>query len=95
MDMHYKIGSYAKVREAVDSITNRKVAIKILSRRKLKRLPAGESTVKKEVEVLSKLRHVNIVEHIDYFTIDDKEKMYPLLLLLIRDLAITEVIVII
>lgn len=72
-------GSYAKVREAVESTTNRKVAIKILARRKLKRLPAGESTVKKEVEVLSKLRHVNIVEHIDYFTIDEKEKIYIVL----------------
>lgn len=70
-------GSYAKVREAIDSITNRKVAIKILSKRKLKKMPGGESAVKKEVEVLSKLRHVNIVEHIDYFTIEEKEKMYP------------------
>lgn len=72
-------GSYAKVREAMDSITNRKVAIKILARRKLRRLPAGESAVKKEVEVLSKLRHVNIVEHIDYFAIEEKEKIYIVL----------------
>eukprot|EP00026_Physarum_polycephalum_P005025 Phypoly_transcript_05051.p1 GENE.Phypoly_transcript_05051~~Phypoly_transcript_05051.p1 ORF type:complete len:467 (+),score=67.39 Phypoly_transcript_05051:237-1637(+) len=72
-------GSYAKVREAVDSITNRKVAIKILTKRKLKKLPAGESAVKKEVEVLNKLRHVNIVEIIDYFTIEEKEKIYIVL----------------
>lgn len=53
------------------------MAIKILSKRKLRKLPAGESAVRKEVEVLSKLRHVNIVEHIDYFSIDEKQKMYP------------------
>ena len=63
----------------MDSITNRKVAIKILSKRKLKKLPAGESAVKKEVDVLSKLRHVNIVEHIDYFTLEEKGKMYLML----------------
>lgn len=73
------IGSYAKVREAVDSITQRRVAIKILSKRKLKKLPGGESSVKKEIDVLNKLRHCNVVELIDYFTIEEKEKMYPML----------------
>lgn len=72
-------GSYAKVKEAIDTSTNRKVAIKILTKRKLRKLPHGESAVKKEVEVLSKLRHVNIVEHIDYFTVEDKGKIYIVL----------------
>ncbi len=77
------VGSYAKVREAVDSITHRRVAIKIMKRRKLKRLPGGENSVTKEVEMLSKLRHVNIVELIDYFTVDENEKMYLLFYLFI------------
>lgn len=68
------------MREAVDSITNRRVAIKIMKKRKLKKLPGGDTGVKKEVDLMGKLRHVNIVELIDYFTVEEKEKMYPIVL---------------
>jgi serine/threonine-protein kinase 11 len=72
-------GSYAKVRAAVDSNTQRKVAIKILKKRHLKKIPGGESSVKKEITILKRLHHRNIVELIEYFTIDEKEKMYIVL----------------
>lgn len=42
-------------------------------------MPQGEHGVRKEVDVLSRLHHVNIVEHIDYFSIDEKEKIYIVL----------------
>lgn len=72
-------GSYAKVREAVDSITSRRVAIKILKKRHLKKIPGGENSVKKEINVLKKLHHQHIVELLEFFTIDEKEKMYIVL----------------
>jgi len=72
-------GSYAKVREAVDSITSRRVAIKILKKRHLKKIPGGENSVKKEINVLKKLHHLHIVELLEFFTIDEKEKMYIVL----------------
>eukprot|EP01110_Echinostelium_bisporum_P001313 TRINITY_DN13137_c0_g1_i1.p2 TRINITY_DN13137_c0_g1~~TRINITY_DN13137_c0_g1_i1.p2 ORF type:complete len:63 (+),score=2.97 TRINITY_DN13137_c0_g1_i1:511-699(+) len=45
-------GSYAKVREAIDSTSNRRVAIKILKKRHLKKIPGGDASVKREISVL-------------------------------------------
>lgn len=49
-----------------------------MKKRHLKKIIGGESSVKKEITILKRLHHQNIVELIEFFTIDEKEKMYPI-----------------
>lgn len=64
-------GSFGVVRHARDNRTKREVAIKIILKNALK---GNVQTVKDEIELLSQLKHPNIVEFIDYF--ESKDKIY-------------------
>jgi serine/threonine-protein kinase 11 len=72
-------GSYAKVKEAIDSETLCRRAIKIMKRKKLKKIPRGEENVEREIQLISKLDHPNIMRLIEVFYNDEKGKIYMVL----------------
>ncbi|MBN3323021.1 STK11 kinase, partial [Atractosteus spatula] len=58
-------GSYGKVKEMLDSETLCRRAVKILKKKKLRRIPNGEANVKKEIQLLRRLRHKNVIQLVD------------------------------
>ncbi|XP_072924358.1 serine/threonine-protein kinase STK11 isoform X3 [Hemitrygon akajei] len=69
-------GSYGKVKEMLDSETLCRRAVKILKKKKLRRIPNGEANVKKEIQLLRRLRHKNVIQLVDVLYNDEKQKMY-------------------
>ncbi|XP_074109947.1 lkb1/serine/threonine kinase 11 [Cotesia typhae] len=69
-------GSYGKVKEVLDSETLFRRAVKILKKRKLRRIPNGEQNVQREIQLLKRLKHKNVIELIDVLYNEEKEKMY-------------------
>lgn len=69
-------GSYGKVKEVLDSENLSRRAVKILTKRKLRRIPNGEQNVQREIQLLRKLKHKNVIELIDVLYNDEKQKMY-------------------
>lgn len=69
-------GSYAKVREALDQRTNKLFAIKIMKKTVLHKIPGGEESVKREIEIQQRINHVNCVSLIDFFADEEKGKLY-------------------
>ncbi|XP_022905395.2 serine/threonine-protein kinase STK11 [Onthophagus taurus] len=72
-------GSYGKVKEALDSDTLCRRAVKILKQRKLRRIPCGEQNVQREIKLLTSLKkdkHKNICNLVDLFFNEEKQKMY-------------------
>mmetsp|Transcript_11819 Transcript_11819/g.13002 ORF Transcript_11819/g.13002 Transcript_11819/m.13002 type:complete len:396 (-) Transcript_11819:165-1352(-) len=78
-------GTYAKVKEAYDTIRGQKVAIKIFNRKKLRKIPGGEESVKREVDILEILNaesgggHPNVIRLVDHFSNDLTGKLYIVL----------------
>lgn len=72
-------GSYAKVKEAMHKDTLIRRAIKIMKRKKLKRIPKGEENVEKEIRLLGKLSHPNVMSLIEVLYNDEKGKIYLVL----------------
>lgn len=72
-------GSYGKVREALDTNTMKTVAIKIITKSQLRKLPGGgEASVRQEIALMKRLKpHPNIVTLIDSFANEEKGKLYP------------------
>lgn len=70
------IGSYGKVKEVLDSETLSRRAVKILTQRKLKRIPNGEQNVRREIQLLQVLKHKNVVQLLDVLYNEEKQKMY-------------------
>lgn len=72
-------GSYARVKEALDTETVRRAAVKIMKKKKLKKIPSGEENMKREISLLQKLSknpHPNIIELYDVHYKVEKEKTY-------------------
>uniref|UniRef100_A0A182N4L3 Serine/threonine-protein kinase STK11 n=1 Tax=Anopheles dirus TaxID=7168 RepID=A0A182N4L3_9DIPT len=69
-------GSYGKVKEVLDSETLCRRAAKILTKRKLRRIPNGEQNVRSEIKLLRKLQHRNVIELLDVLFNEEKQKMY-------------------
>ncbi|XP_017021448.1 serine/threonine-protein kinase stk11 [Drosophila kikkawai] len=69
-------GSYGKVKEAINSEDLCRLAVKILTKRKLRRIPNGEQNVTREIHLLKQLKHPNVVELMDVLYNDEKQKMY-------------------
>lgn len=69
-------GSYGKVKEVLDSENLCRRAVKILTKRKLRRIPNGEQNVQREIQLLKQLKHKNVVELLDVLYNDEKQKMY-------------------
>ncbi|XP_071444289.1 serine/threonine-protein kinase stk11 isoform X1 [Hetaerina americana] len=72
-------GSYGKVKELLDSETLCRRAVKILKKRKLRRIPNGEQNVQREIQLLKRLRHRNVIGLVDVFNNEEKQKMYMVL----------------
>jgi serine/threonine protein kinase len=68
-------GAYGKVKLAVNNATNETCAIKIMKKSLLKR-GTGDSIVKREIAVMKKLRHRNIVPLMEVLDDDEADKMY-------------------
>lgn len=69
-------GSYAKVKEMLDSETLCRRAVKILKKKKLRRIPNGEENARREIQLLKKLKHKNVIELVDVMCDEQKQKMY-------------------
>ncbi|XP_017047041.1 serine/threonine-protein kinase stk11 [Drosophila ficusphila] len=69
-------GSYGKVKEAMNSENLCRLAVKILTKRKLRRIPNGEQNVTREIALLKQLKHHNVVELVDVLYNEEKQKMY-------------------
>ncbi|KAG5286185.1 hypothetical protein AALO_G00011990 [Alosa alosa] len=69
-------GSYGKVKEMLDSDTLCRRAVKILKKKKLRRIPNGEANVKKEIQLLRRLQHKNVIQLVDVLYNEEKQKMY-------------------
>lgn len=69
-------GSYGKVKELLDSETLCRRAVKILKKRKLRRIPNGEQNVEREIKLLKRLKHRNVIELVDVLINKEKQKMY-------------------
>jgi len=72
-------GSYGKVKEAIDSKTKKMVAIKILSKKTLRRVPGGEASIEREIGIVESLSHKNILSILTHFPIENKQKFYIVL----------------
>lgn len=69
-------GSYAKVREAMDTVTLKRVAIKTIKRRLLKKIKNGEENLKLEISIMRKLKHEHVLRLIEVIKDEEKQKIY-------------------
>jgi len=71
-------GSYGKVREALDTTNFERVAIKIVKKQMLRKLPGGieETSVKQEIAIMKNLAHKNVVKMLESFSNEEKGKLY-------------------
>ncbi|KAJ6246474.1 serine/threonine kinase 11 [Anaeramoeba flamelloides] len=69
-------GTFGKVREATHQKTNEKVAIKKVSKRRLKRIQNKEESGRKEIEVMERLSHLNVVKLIEVIENEEKGIVY-------------------
>nr|XP_042913802.1 serine/threonine-protein kinase STK11-like [Parasteatoda tepidariorum] len=69
-------GSYGKVKEVLDSTSLCRRAVKILKRKKLRKIPNGEKIVEREVALLWKLDHKNVIKLIEVMSNEEKQKIY-------------------
>ena len=67
-------GSQAKVREALDASTLRRVAVKIVNLRQLRKVRNAEAGFKRELSIQRRLKHRHVVEMIECFNVEHKEK---------------------
>ena len=72
-------GSYAKVKEAIDSGTLVRRAVKIMKKRKLRKIPNGEANVEREIALLQELNHKNVMKLIEVLFNEEKGKIYMVL----------------
>ncbi|XP_077981245.1 serine/threonine-protein kinase STK11-like [Glandiceps talaboti] len=69
-------GSYGKVKEVLDTETLCRHAVKIFKKKKLRKIPNGEANVQREIRLLKRLRHKNIISLTEVLYNDEKQKMY-------------------
>lgn len=69
-------GSYGKVKEMLDSETLCRRAVKILKKKKLRKIPNGEQNVQREIQLLRRLSHRNVIKLVDVLYNEEKQKMY-------------------
>ncbi|KAG8186940.1 hypothetical protein JTE90_028239 [Oedothorax gibbosus] len=69
-------GSYGKVKEVLDSTTLCRRAVKILKKRKLRKIPCGERNVQREISLLRRLNHKNVIQLIEVMYNEEKQKLY-------------------
>lgn len=72
-------GSYGKVKEVLDAKSKKILAVKILTRRKLRNIPGGEESILREIEIMKKIHYKHCTQFVDYWTDDESEKSYLVL----------------
>ncbi|XP_050313140.1 serine/threonine-protein kinase STK11 isoform X2 [Anthonomus grandis grandis] len=72
-------GSYGKVKEMLDTESLTRRAVKIFKTKKLRRIPNGLQNVQKEIQLLRKLRHKNIIRVLEEFEVEEKNKLYVIM----------------
>lgn len=72
-------GSQGKVREALNSETLRRVAIKIVNLRQLRKVRHADLAFEREVRLHRRLKHKNVVELVEKFMLEEKQKVYVVL----------------
>eukprot|EP00297_Palpitomonas_bilix_P007118 CAMPEP_0113908318 /NCGR_PEP_ID=MMETSP0780_2-20120614/26084_1 /TAXON_ID=652834 /ORGANISM="Palpitomonas bilix" /LENGTH=412 /DNA_ID=CAMNT_0000903711 /DNA_START=139 /DNA_END=1380 /DNA_ORIENTATION=- /assembly_acc=CAM_ASM_000599 len=72
-------GSFGKVREAIDSLTLKRCAAKIVPRKVLRKHKGGEKALQNEMQLMRKLAHNNVLAVLDYIDIPSKSKLYIML----------------
>jgi len=69
-------GSFGKVYEVLDCKTYQRYAMKIVKKRKVRKIPGAEQCVKREIEILQKIHHINCIQLIEWFSNEDKGAIY-------------------
>jgi len=69
-------GAFGKVKEATNVNTLRRMAVKIMHNKKLRRQQNGQANARKEITLLKRLKHPNIIELVDVLFNWHKQKMY-------------------
>ncbi|WKY12729.1 hypothetical protein Q1695_003938 [Nippostrongylus brasiliensis] len=72
-------GSYAKVKEVVDETTLVRRAVKIIKHSRLRKIQNGQENVERELRILNKVKHENVVRLIEVFRREHKNKLYVVL----------------
>lgn len=60
-------GSFGKVKEGISSETLQRVAIKIINKKRVRKLTNGVSNIIREIKLLKRLKHKNIIGLLDVF----------------------------
>ncbi|KAJ3084332.1 Serine/threonine-protein kinase stk11 [Rhizoclosmatium hyalinum] len=67
-------GAYGKVKEGLCSETLQRVAIKIINKKRLRKIPNGVENALSEIKLLRKMKHRNVITLIDvYCKVEDDE----------------------
>uniref|UniRef100_A0A914I7L1 non-specific serine/threonine protein kinase n=1 Tax=Globodera rostochiensis TaxID=31243 RepID=A0A914I7L1_GLORO len=69
-------GSYSKVKEVIHVRTLVRRAVKIIKDKRLRKIPGGDQNVHREIDVLRRLDHRNVVKVVDIFRVETKQKLY-------------------
>jgi len=69
-------GAYGKVKEILDCESLCRRAVKIMKKRRLRKIPNGELNVQREIMLLRRLNHKNVIRLVDVLYNDEKQKMY-------------------
>ena len=69
-------GSYGKVKECLNIYTLQRCAVKIIKWQHIRKIPHGEQNVKREIKVLRKLKHKNVVGLLEVLRNPDKGKVF-------------------
>ncbi|RCN46723.1 kinase domain protein [Ancylostoma caninum] len=72
-------GSYAKVKEVVDETTLVRRAVKIIKHSRLRKIQNGQENVERELRILNKVKHENVIRLIEVFRREQKNKLYVVL----------------
>lgn len=79
-------GCTATVKEMLDTQTLNRCAVKIVTRKKIRKIPNGEKNVNKEISILWKLSHPNVIKLLNTFHDPAKDKIYLVLEFCLGDL---------
>eukprot|EP00043_Microstomoeca_roanoka_P014370 m.142564 g.142564 ORF g.142564 m.142564 type:complete len:608 (-) comp15997_c0_seq4:255-2078(-) len=72
-------GSYSKVKEALDVLTLQRYAVKIMKNRRIRKFMYGQENVRREIQILRRLKHKNVTRLHDVLYNHAKEKIYVVL----------------
>ncbi|GMS80086.1 hypothetical protein PENTCL1PPCAC_2261 [Pristionchus entomophagus] len=72
-------GSYAKVKEVVEEDSLVRRAVKIIKDGRLRKIPNGKENVERELKILKKVTHPNVIQLVETFRDSTKGKLYMVL----------------